>query len=151
MDSAFLNHGVPCRACGAVAAPAGDNGFGLCQHCWNAAEAHCGYEVPTDADVTRWLASKLVKDLKRFQRNGLAGRCEVASGWSTGNPGHQCAMPATLLRDGRKVCASHFKASAPVYVTERARNHYEMLRDLLSDLATADPKFALILSEVASA
>lgn len=153
--------GVPCRACGAVLAPAHDNAFGLCAHCWTQACLFVGAEEdlrrhgggrgqPTDEDVTAWLGSKLVKDLKRLERTGLSSRCEAISGWAYGRPGTQCAKVATDTRDGHFVCYRHANATAPVYVGDEQSDPYIVLRDLMARLRVKDERFAAIIREVAA-
>lgn len=151
--------GVPCRACGAVLAPAGSNEFGLCENCWTEARLHAGvtYDmrrtspatgVLTEDQVTAWLAHKLVKDLKRLRANGVVGRCEAVSGWVYGHQGTQCAKVATGRRDGRLVCGLHRNASQPRFVGEDPADGYEMLKVIIADLANADDRFAAIIREV---
>lgn len=155
-----IAEGVPCRACGAVLAPAGGNEFGLCANCWKAVGMHCGATFDmrrgkqrldgiTEDDVTGWLAHKLITDLKRLQRDGMVGRCEAISGWAAGHPGTQCAKPATHHRDGHRVCGKHAKATSPAYVGDVPNDPYLMLRDIMSDLTATDPRFAEIVREVA--
>lgn len=168
MAEAFrpVDNGVPCRACGGVRAPRGHNAYGVCDSCWVSIRIFSGCATDgrrhgeaitktdadiTEADVTAWLASKLVKDLKRFKRNGLVGRCEAVSGWAYGrSQGKQCAHVATQERDGHKVCRGHANATLNVYVNERQSDHYELLRDTLADLRDADPRFASIIREVSA-
>lgn len=157
--------GVPCRACGGVRAPEGMNPYGLCDNCWVSVRLFSGCASDgrrygeaitktdkdiTESEVTGWLAFKLVKDLKRFKRNGMAGRCEAISGWAYGrNQGKQCAHVATQYRDDHKVCRSHALSLTNAYVNERQSDHYELMRDTLTTLRDADPRFAAIIREVA--
>lgn len=153
--------GVPCRACGAVLAPMGKNDFGLCGNCWTSAILHCGGAVDlrrkdehqpskiTEDDVNSWLAHKLTKDVRRLTRDGMVGRCEAVSGWGYGNPGSQCAKAATEYRDGHKVCYRHKHATAPVFVSDKQADHYEMMRGNILHLAAADPLFAKMIREAA--
>lgn len=156
-----IAQGVPCRACGAVLAPEGGNEFGLCANCWKAAAMHGGVNVDmrrtsngrnpmTEDVVTSWLAHKLVTDLKRLKRDGMVGRCEAISGWAAGHPGTQCAKAATHYRDGHRVCGKHAGATAPAFVGDVPNDPYLMLRDILSDLAVADRRFAEIIREVSA-
>lgn len=151
--------GVPCRACGAVLAPASGNAFGLCQNCWNSVLVYAGHSYDmrradpsksgiSDQLVNSWLAHKLVKDLSRMKRDGMVGRCEALSGWSYGSPGAQCAKHATEYRDGHPVCNRHARATDPSYVGDPT-DPYLMLKAIISELADADARFAEIVAEVA--
>lgn len=154
--------GVPCRACGAVLAHPGRNKFDICGNCWTQVILHCSGTVDlrrrrqsklsnpstfTEEDVNSWLAHKLVKDIRRLTRTGIVGRCEAMSGWSSGNPGTQCACAATEHRDGHKVCGRHAKATAPVYVTDEQTDHYQMLSGIIRHLASVDVRFAQAVRE----
>lgn len=156
-----IEEGVPCRACGAVSAPAHDNRWKLCDNCWtsvclfagisyNHARGRWNDDGVTDDTVTGWLARKLVKDLKRLERNGLVGRCEAVTHWQDGNRGLQCGHVATQERDGHKVCRSHAAALTNIYVTDRQADAYGTLRDILSRLVAADARLAEIVREVAA-
>lgn len=155
-----IAEGVPCRACGAVLAPAHNNEWGLCDHCWTKLSGFAGvnfdkrrgewdYSIIDDAKVNEWLASELVKTVKRLKKNGIAGRCEALSGWAYGTPGSQCGHVATKYRDGRRVCSLHARATNPVFVGDRESDPYEVIRDAMASLAEVDPRFAEVVREVA--
>lgn len=153
--------GAACRACGAVRAPAHANRYALCDNCWHSLLMFSGAQYDTargawdEQHVTEesyigWLAAKLVKDVSRFKRTGVTGRCEALSGWTWArSPGHQCALPATQRRDNHNVCNKHANALTPVYVDDSSSDYYSMFRDVLTDLAATDPRFAQIIREIA--
>lgn len=128
---------VACRACGATRGiPSSDGPPDICRTCWSAANAK-------DADdFNQWLANKLLRDLRRLKHFGVTGRCEAISNPPYGIKGYQCGKPATMLRDGRRVCSSHGEiATSPAFIDCPDFDQYDTLAQIVKDLATADTRF----------
>lgn len=138
-----------CRACGATYIPAGHRE--LCESCWGSfirwADS-ISIQDRSRTSVNRWLARRLMLEAEKLRKTGVAGRCEAVSlgprGWIDGFD-RQCRCFAMTRRDGRRVCAKHAKALAPLYVGEKAHDPYGDMERVLSDLAAVDARFRAIL------
>lgn len=138
--------GISCRACGAVWAcpPEKEDHFqGVCATCNN--RFSVGFKEdrdPTIDDFNAFLMRRIQLDLKRIRRTGFAGRCEAIS---AGNytSGYQCAMSATMEKEGRRVCASHGDPSCKTSYVDSAHviDPWLILQQLLIDLGKADSGF----------
>jgi hypothetical protein len=150
----------PCRACGAKLAPRTEkNQFDICDTCLGSLSVFSGAEYDwdrkawnvstlTEETFLAWLARKLVKDMQRHERNGLMGRCEALTNQGD-SLGYQCGLVATRWHEDHKVCSRHANAVQNIYVSERTADYYQIVRDHLTALSAADPRFATIIREVA--
>lgn len=143
--------GVDCRACGAVfAAPPSDPSLGLCGTCEN--EFRYVAANPRMAhSLDKWLAHRLILDLKRAKRGDMLGRCEAISRQGAHYSGYQCGHKAQGLREGRKACAVHMKYSEPAWVDQRDDvDAYRVLAELMAHVAKQDANIARVICGVAS-
>lgn len=111
---------VACRACGAVRDARAQSSndeieLDVCAMCWAAFDrwrSKHGDGI-TEQDFDRWLARKLLLDLRLLERTGVVGRCQAMSDWLyKDRQGKQCALKAIAkLRDGHLVCGQHLRRS----------------------------------------
>lgn len=140
-----------CRSCGSTHSP--DSGHrGLCEGCWhdlNRWAERTKIKDRSETTIARWMARRLMLDATRLTRYGIVGRCEAVSvaerGWLDGLDA-QCRNRATGMRDGRRVCSMHVRATRPLFVGSEAHNPYEDIKRVLTELAKSDPKFRDCLS-----
>lgn len=147
--------GVACRACGAVRAPRASDGAlpNVCGDCWRRFQRNRKLSVGAlDDDFTLWLSSRLLIDLRRIGRTGVAGRCQAISRWTYGNFGFQCARSATLIRGAYRVCEKHAAATAPKFLNDDPeRDPYQIMEGLMRAIAQRDARFADMLHRVTAA
>lgn len=150
--------GTACRSCGATRAAPKDNRFGVCEHCYKSYRKHvelaafrhdlAARDFDNDNQFNAWLASRLMRDVKRLKSYGVTGRCEALSGNFYTTRGHQCCGVAIALRDGRPVChAHHRRAETVAFIDAPTADCYERFSSIMRDLANSDPKFRAALRE----
>jgi hypothetical protein len=143
--------GIACRSCGAVRAPHHIYSRpDVCDNCWGKfLYARKSIESPgkIEDDFTKWLARKLILDLKRLEKNGVIGRCEAVSDWMYGRRGYQCAHNAVAIRGGHRVCGLHRNANAPDYESGGSGDPYVILEHLVRRLIAVDARFLGAISK----
>jgi hypothetical protein len=105
---------------------------------------------PTEDRFNQWLARQLYLSVRRLKHFGVAGRCEAISrigsdnavlGYRTNNS-YQCAMAASMMRDGHRVCRSHGERAFEVqYVDTTVCNPYQEFARMLAECALLDEQF----------
>lgn len=143
-----LDDAVSCRSCGATHASPHSNKWGICGECYTKFKYRNGKQELTDEAVTEQLARELMLTTKRLHEHGQIGRCEAVSSWYYKNmprDGYQCAHKAVTTKDGRRVCTLHAKALQPHFVGEKASDPYEVVTNLVSELASHDERFRLAI------
>lgn len=133
---------IACRACGSARAMRPypypwepqqiGIGEGVCHQCWRASGA-----TSVD-DFNKWLANKLIRDLRRLRRLGVVGKCEAIH-----LGGFQCGNPASTIHNGRRVCTFHGPRaqSAPLF-PDTVTDQYAYLTEIVRSLAVTDSRFA---------
>lgn len=155
--------GVGCRNCGAVqAAPETAADYGMCESCQSRYLKYCRYGNHPDNEISAnvWIARQLFLSARRLQKFGVTGRCEAITDGSRiefltsrgPRSGYQCARQATLLRDGRKVCAMHGKIALRILFVETGGddNAYGEFGRIIKELSLIDQNF-LVAAEQAVA
>jgi len=132
---------VSCRLCGATHAKPHDNQWKVCSNCFNAFFYSSG-GILTEEAFTVFIASRLVTSIKRGTAGLQLGRCEVISNAVYGNAGYQCGHTAAVLMNGRKVCASHSKATVITYCGDKTIDEYEVFTNQLKYVSEHDERFA---------
>ncbi len=138
-----------CRGCGAT--HLANAKWGLCERCFDTFErfSNKGSHEHSENSVNKWLARKLVMDLRRLQRLGVVGRCEALTRgngqWVYGFD-RQCRQEATAIRDGRRVCGSHKRSDPLILAGDVTHDPYTDLLTLMAELARVDPAFRECMS-----
>lgn len=102
--------------------------------------------------MNSWLARQLFLSAKRLKTFGVTGRCEAVT---KGNGvmymkgqgpqgGYQCGRPASMMRDGKRVCPAHGRVAETVlYVDGEGSDIYSEFSRLIAEIALVDGKFLL--------
>ena len=132
---------VSCRLCGATHAKPHDNQWKICYNCFSAFSYSHPHDQSEDT-FTVFVASRLVRTIIRGGNNQAFGRCEVISNQTPKYKGYQCGHFAATVRDGRKVCFSHSKATDPTYCGKATIDEYDVLTERLIYVCKRDERFA---------
>lgn len=92
-----------CRLCGESDKPFNANRLGICEPCHNVLFG-VGSSTPDDKAVIAALATRLGSMAKKAELGQTDIPCEGRT-----KSGFKCSSGATKIRDGKHVCASHFK------------------------------------------
>lgn len=154
MTSLYKRHdGIVCRACGAAHGSFDEEALpDVCGDCWTRFKAACRFrnQEPNTDRFNRWLARQLYLNVRRLKIYGVTGRCQAISGADSNllrsgfafQGGYQCAVPATMIRDGKAVCTSHGRRADLVhFVSEPLSDPYRDFTRLMSELALIDEQF----------
>lgn len=161
MVSLYQRHdGTVCRACGAAhgSPPDSDAPQDVCGDCWGRFKSNCRYrdQEPNTERFNRWLARQLYLSVRRLKIYGVTGRCQAISGADSNllrsgfnfQGGYQCAMQASMTRDGKAVCASHGRRADIVhFVDEPLTDPYRDFTRLMAELALIDDQFLQSIRE----
>jgi hypothetical protein len=75
-----------------------------------------------------------------LERYGVTGRCEAVSDWMYGKRGQQCAHHAIYVRDGRRVCGLHLRATRPHFIGSAEADPYQIIAETISRLVKIDER-----------
>jgi hypothetical protein len=149
-DFAIINRkGVECRCCGSSHTIFTSLSKEICGTCITKLTNNNKrmWVINDEAELTAALAERLVKELKKVRAGRVTGRCECVSTWVSGLNGWQCGSNAKYVRDGRKVCGTHYTHPRPVYIDQTGGSPYHPIKVLVSTLAKMDPDFKQVVTE----